>query len=209
MTVRRGRGWVGYCNGAEVAGMGIGTEGGMVIGPRTSTTTVNDATTLVCRVRLVSGESESEAVCNPLNRRMSGILALWCEKLLVSSLLRIFCFTIDNGLSSRSLEDSSCSPEVDGDVTPNHLWYSTRGNPSPSPPVIIPSNRSYGPPTLRALLWIESADVRPSIVRIPFISPLIAVDCSRHESNLRTPCYHPKVQPHWSLEAASHSRSLL
>ncbi len=76
MTVRHGRGWVGYCNGEEVAGMGIGTEGGMVIGPRTSTTTVNDATTLVCRVRLVSGESESEAVCNPLNRRMSGILAL-------------------------------------------------------------------------------------------------------------------------------------
>ncbi|PBK94229.1 hypothetical protein ARMGADRAFT_1029382 [Armillaria gallica] len=79
MTVRCGRGWVGYCNGEEVAGMGIGTEGGMVIGPQTSTTTVNDATTLVCRVRL-------------------------------------------------NLEDSSCSPEVDGDATPNHLWYSTRGN---------------------------------------------------------------------------------
>ncbi len=30
MTLRRGRGWVGYCNGEEVAGMGIG----MVIGPR-------------------------------------------------------------------------------------------------------------------------------------------------------------------------------
>ena len=73
MTVRRGRGWVGYCNGEEV---GIGTEGGMVIEPRTSTTMVNDATTLVRRVRLVSGESESEAVCNPLNRRMSGILEL-------------------------------------------------------------------------------------------------------------------------------------
>ncbi len=76
MAVGCGRGWVGYCNGEEVAGIGIGTEGGMMIGPRTSTTTVNDATTLVCRVRLVSGESESETVCNPLNQRMSGILAL-------------------------------------------------------------------------------------------------------------------------------------
>ncbi len=54
--------------------MGIGTEGGMVIGPRAPS--VHDATTLVCRVHLVSGESESEAVCNPLKRRMSGILAL-------------------------------------------------------------------------------------------------------------------------------------
>ncbi len=43
MAVRCGRGWVGYCNGEEVAGIGIATEGGMVIGPRTSTTTVNDA----------------------------------------------------------------------------------------------------------------------------------------------------------------------
>ncbi|KAK0449233.1 hypothetical protein EV421DRAFT_2016502 [Armillaria borealis] len=64
---------------------------------------------------------------------------------------------------------------VDGDATPNHSWYSTRGNPSPFPPMIIPSNRNYGPPTLRALLWVESADVRPSIVRIPFIFPPIAV----------------------------------
>ncbi len=56
--------------------MGIGTEGRMVIGLQTSMTTVNDVTTLVCHLCLVSGESESEAIWNPLNRRMSGILVL-------------------------------------------------------------------------------------------------------------------------------------
>ncbi len=56
--------------------MGIGTEGGMVIGPQISVMMVNNATALVCRVCVVSGESESEAVCNLLNRRMSGIHAL-------------------------------------------------------------------------------------------------------------------------------------
>ncbi len=76
MIVRHGRGLVGYCNGEEVAGMGIGTEGGMVIGPQISVMMVNNATALVCRVCVVSGESESEAVCNLLNRRMSGIHAL-------------------------------------------------------------------------------------------------------------------------------------
>ncbi len=72
--------------------------------------------------------------------------------------------------------------------------------------MIIPSNQNYGPPTLRALLCIESADVRPSIVRIPFIFPPIAVDCSRHESNLRTPCYHPKFS---HIEASKQPRTLV